>query len=74
MAGQWAIMVILVLLGLLLGSLSLASFAHLGINASLWLRSLGALLGGGWERAVMLAALSSLCMGLAAYIKPRRHS
>lgn len=74
--------VLLVLLGLVFAALSLGTFAALTENAPLWLRSLGSLenvlgvrLGTlglpPFLRAILLAFVSSVLMGLAAYYKPR---
>lgn len=73
---------LLVILALVFGALSLGTFAALTDHAPLWLRSLGSLenavgvrLGTlgltPFLRAVVLALVSSVLMGLAAYYKPR---
>lgn len=73
---------LLVLLGLVFGALSLGTFAALTDHAPLWLRSLGSLENAvgtqfgtmglpPFFRAILLAFVSSVLMGLAAYYKPR---
>ncbi|RJF71006.1 hypothetical protein D3875_04820 [Deinococcus cavernae] len=79
---QALLMLLLVGLGLAFAALSLGTFAALTDNAPLWLRSLGSLenvlgvklglLGlPPFLRATVLAFVSSVLMGLAAYYKPR---
>ncbi|WP_369409296.1 hypothetical protein [Deinococcus arboris] len=78
----WVLCITLVVGATGLGALALGLLASLSGTGPLWLRSLGALTGpladllgashwSGVVQALALIGLTSLLMGLAAYVKPR---
>lgn len=79
---NWGICILLTLLGCGVSLLCISTFASMGTDAPLWLRTLGSLetamsqqIGIAsippFTRALSLTILSSLIFGTAAFIKPR---
>lgn len=79
---NWGICILLVLLGCGVSLLCISTFASMGTDAPLWLRTLGSLENiisqkltlssiPTFTRAIGLTLLSSLFFGAAAFIKPR---